>query len=414
MSQLFINKYFFILFAFTLIFGVVLYDIIGFDFTDEICALFLFILFISYIFNTDNWRINKALLVTISIFIFYLGYSLYIKSNTTAGILTDFFIQIKPYLAFFCVYSMAPYFNANKKAILKSIVLIFWFCLLIIGVCDLFIPSFIYKVMGHWTYFAASVTMTSFCYFYCSKFTKLDKITFLLMLSVGLLSGRSKFYGFFSFATLILFFFKNIRDYRLSYRNIIVALILIIAVVFVARDKLVFYFYQAATEEVDKNMLARFVLYTNTPQILTDYFPFGSGFATYATHASGLHYSPIYVNYEIDNVWGMTKDNYNFIADTYYPSLAQFGVVGILLFILFWVYILRKAFMFSKGLNNTHLLTLIVLIVGYFAIECTTDAIFTANRGFFTLMMLGMILGDLRKDHYEKKEKLENGNKKSI
>ena len=404
MPQSFINKFYFVLFVVALIFGVIIYDIIGFDFTDEICALFLIILFISYMFNTDNWRINKAFLIAIFIFIFYLCYSFHIKSNTTTGILTDFFIQIKPYLAFFCVYSMLPNFSINKKAILKSIVLIFWFLLLIIGIGDVFIHNFIAKVMGHWSYFAAAVTMTSLCYLYCSKFSTLDKITFLLMLSIGLLSGRSKFYGFFAFSTLILFFFNNVKDYKLSYRNVIVALFLLIAVVFVARDKMILYFYESATEDINNDMLARYVLYANCPEVLKDYFPFGSGLATYATHASGVHYSHIYVDYEIDNVWGMTKDNYSFISDTYYPSLAQFGVAGILLFILFWIYILRKAFLFSKVVNNTHSLTLIVLITGYLAIECTTDAMFTANRGFFLLMMLGMILGNIKEDYYKQIE----------
>ena len=410
MSQQFINKYFFILLVFTLIFGILLYDLIGFDYTDEICALFLFCLFIGFMFKSTDWRINKAFLITIFIFIFYLGYSFFIKSNTTAGILTDLFIQIKPYLAFFCVYSMTPYFSTNKKAILKSIALIFWFCLLIIGIVDIFIPNFLYYALGHWAYFAAAVVVTSLCYFYCSKFTTLDKITFLLMLSVGILSGRSKFFGFYAFAIFILLFFRNVNDFKLNLRNISVALLLLIAVIFAANEKLYFYFYQTVTEDIDKDMVARYILYANAPEIMKDYFPFGSGFATYGTWASGLYYSHIYADYGIDNVWGMTKDYYSFIADTYYPSLAQFGVVGVLLHIIFWIYVLRKAFRFSKATNNIHLLAMVVLIIGFFAIEGTTDSTFTTHRGFFILMILGLILGNLKKDYYLVAKQMENEN----
>ena len=45
MIQSLINKHFFNLLLFTLTFGILLYDAIGFDYTDEICALFLFVLF---------------------------------------------------------------------------------------------------------------------------------------------------------------------------------------------------------------------------------------------------------------------------------------------------------------------------------------------------------------------------------
>ena len=103
MIQDFINKQFFSLFVFTLIFGLLLYGTIGFDFIDEICATLLFILFGYSLFKSQEWLINKAFLTTIGVFLFYLCYSLCINSNTKAAIITDFIIQFKPYLALFCV-----------------------------------------------------------------------------------------------------------------------------------------------------------------------------------------------------------------------------------------------------------------------------------------------------------------------
>ena len=109
MIQDFINKQFFSLFVFTLIFGLLLYGTIGFDFIDEICATLLFILFGYSLFKSQEWLINKAFLTTIGVFLFYLCYSLCINSNTKAAIITDFIIQFKPYLALFCVYSLTPF-----------------------------------------------------------------------------------------------------------------------------------------------------------------------------------------------------------------------------------------------------------------------------------------------------------------
>lgn len=60
MVQSLINKHFFNLLLFTLTFGILLYDAIGFDYTDEICALFLFVLFGIYLFSTSDWNFNKG------------------------------------------------------------------------------------------------------------------------------------------------------------------------------------------------------------------------------------------------------------------------------------------------------------------------------------------------------------------
>ena len=94
----------FFLFIFMLLFGILLYGAIGFDYTDELCALGLFSTFGIFLFHTPNWSFNKVFLLTIGIFIFYICYSLYIGSNTKTAILADAIVQIKPYLAFFSRY----------------------------------------------------------------------------------------------------------------------------------------------------------------------------------------------------------------------------------------------------------------------------------------------------------------------
>lgn len=397
MMQTLLNKHFFNLLVFTLIFGILLYDIIGFDFIDEICALILFLLFTLYIFSTKEWSINKAFLSTIGIFVFYLCYSFVIKSNVKIAILSDCIIQIKPYLAFFCVYSIMPQINKNKKSILKSTSLIIWILLFIMGICSLFVHKLLHLLMGHPTYYAAAVICTALCYLYCSDFTKKDKLVFLMLLSIGIVSGRSKFYGFYAVAWFVILFASRMREFKLNAKNISIILLMFCAVVFVAREKINFYFYQAVTDEVDKDMIARYMLYVTAPQILYDYFPFGSGFASYGTYSSGVYYSEVYSDYGIDGIWGMTKSYYNFIADTFYPSLAQFGVIGVFLFFLFWVYIVKRAYTYYKKNGDNQLFSLVLLIVAFLLIESTTDSTFTTHRGFFVLMLLGLFLSELKR-----------------
>ena len=125
-----------------------------------------------------------------------------------------------------------------------------------------------------------------------------------------------------------------------------------------------------------------------------DYMPFGSGLGSFATHASRVCYSPIYTEYGINNVWGLSKSFDSFIADTYYPSLAQFGIAGVIFYILFWLYTIKKAFQFFKRTGKTHLIVIALLICGFLFIENVADATFTSNRGFFMMLLLGFVLSN--------------------
>ena len=397
--QQFVSNQFYYLLVFTLIFGMLLYGFIGFDYTDEFCALFLFALFGYYVFNTPDWRMNKAFIVVISIFIFYLLYSFFIHSNTKVAIVTDFLIQIKPYLAFFCVYSMAPVFSLRQKSIFK-IVCGFSACFLfLVGLLDFVTSaSVISSIFGHVSYFAAAVISTAVCFFLCSdSYTLKDRLLYLLILGVGLFSTRAKFYGFFVLnVALILYFYKPER-LRLTKKNVILVSIVLALMILVAWNKLNLYFIQDITAVgKEQDQTARFVLYYTSFPILIDYFPLGSGFASFATFASGEYYSDIYTQYGIENVWGISKSYYSFIADTYYPSLAQFGVVGVLLYASFWIYIICKAFRFWRKSDCLKDALLVFLIVCYFAIEGIADSTFTTHRGFFIMMLLGFILSDMK------------------
>ena len=396
MMQDFINKHFFNLYIFTLIFGHIFYGTIGFDYTDEICDLFLVFLYGYNLFKNPSWDINKVFLGVICIFIFYLCYSLWIKSNVNAAIISDFIIQFKPYLAFFCVYSILPIFSENRKKILRWIAVSCWCFQLILAITEIFVPHTLSGTMGHSTYFAAGVIATSLCFLFTGNFSMKEKFIFLGMLSIGLLSGRSKFYGFYALSVFMALYFSNIKNFKLNLKNSLIIIIMLVAIIAVAWQKIYFYFFQTLTSDVDKDMIARYVLYATSPQILMDYFPFGSGFASFATYSSGEFYSKIYVQYGIENVWGMSRDFYSFIADTYYPSLAQFGIIGIILYISFWIYILKKAISFNKGYKQTKLLTIVLLIVAYFAIEGTTDSTFTTHRGIYMLMTLGLVLAEMK------------------
>lgn len=393
MLQKFIDNTFYYLFVFTLIFGVIFYDALGLNFVDELCAIALCGLYGFYIFHTPNWSINKMFLITLCVFLFYLCYSLFIHSNTKAAILSDFIIQLKPYLAFFTVYAFKPVLNKQMKKNLQLLSIIFSIYLLGIGITSLFSLDILHSLLTHQSRLATAATITALLYLYCSEYTLKDKIIFLLLLAVGLLSGRSKMYGFFVIAAFLVFYINRNFKLKFSSKNITIFSIAIVAMTIVAWDKINFYFIEGGfgNERETQDLYARAALYYFSLDLFKEYFPFGSGFATYGTFASGEYYSHIYNDLGMDVMQGLTENDPRFIADTYFPSLAQFGVVGAILFFLFWMILTRNSILYFHKENIKDFVISIVIIC-FFLIECTSDATITHNRGLFIMMLLALTL----------------------
>lgn len=398
MVQDFINKNFSRLLIFTLIFGVILYDTIGFDYTDELCSLLLFVLFLKYVFSTPHWEVNKMFLVTTAVFLFYLCYSFYIGSNSKAAIITDFVVQYKPYLGFFCVYAIKPVVSPTYKKLICEICIILGIYLLGVGIAYQISPTNLNYISMHPSRLATSVSIISLLYLYCSDFTQRDKAIFILLMVVGLLSERSKFYGFFIICVAMILFVKPSFKFKLNIKNIILCSIVLALVLFFTYKKMNIYFISGGDflgdDEKIQDSIARAALYFYAPDILSDYFPFGSGFGSYATYASSVYYSPLYNHYGMDGIYGLSKHFGSFIADTYYPALAQFGYVGICLFFLFWGNLALKALRSHKFAYKEALMALMIIL--FFMIECTTDSTITHNRGLFMMVLLGLLFSDIR------------------
>ena len=397
MLQEFINKQFYRIFLITLVFGVLLYGVIGFQSIDELCGAFLFLLFIYHMFHSKNWEINKFFLIVLGVFLFYFFYSIQIHSNSLGGILMDFIIQLKPYLAFFCTYQLAPIFSSKSKKILSDSSIVCWVIFLPIGILGIVNPSTFKVTVAHASNYAAAITALAIVFLYSNDYSKRNILIFIILLAAGIASGRSKFYGFFIMASFLIMYFTKPDRIKFNIKNTILFLAIITVMAVVARSKIELYFLQGLSDEAEKDYVARFVLYATSFQVFYDYFPLGSGFASFATFASGAYYSHIYQEYEIDGIWGISKSYHSFISDTYYPSLAQFGIVGIVLFILFWIYLMKKSLFYANTTKDMKLTVISMLIIVFFAIENIADATFTSNRGLFFMMMLGLIYSDMKK-----------------
>ncbi|MDR1200772.1 MAG: O-antigen ligase family protein [Tannerellaceae bacterium] len=409
MTQQFINNTYYLFFVIALLFGLLLYGTIGFDGVDELCAFILIAFFCYVVSRQRDWPMNKVFLITLGVFLFYLGYSFYIGSNVKKAIVSDFIIQLKPYVAFFIVYQLCPLFDKNQKAKLRIICGASWLILLFLGVLSLFKDRIIFDAMYHVSYYYACVLAVSLIYFFCSDNTPKDKFIFILMLSAGLFSTRSKFYGIYLLAIVLVLFTPYIKYLKFNFKTVLLSLVVLAAIVIVGWQKIDLYFALSGdVEEVETGLLARLMLYMTSIDIFRDYFPFGSGLGSFASYSSGVYYSDIYAKYGVEKIYGMNSSDYSYIADTYYPCLAQFGVVGVILFITFFVYLIRKSQQVIKYSLNTKYLIIILIIIFYFLIESIADATFTGHRGFFMMMLLGLVFSE-QKHESETLETNETG-----
>jgi hypothetical protein len=382
-------------FVISLVFGLLLYGTIGYDGVDELCAFVLIIFFCYVVSGRRGWPMNKAFLVTLGIFLFYLCYSFYIGSNVNRAIVTDFIVQLKPYVAFFIVYQLCPLFDKNQKAKLRIICVAGWLILLFLGVLSLFKERIIFDAMYHVAYYYACVLALSLIWFFCSDNSRKDKFIFILMLSVGLFSTRSKFYGIYLLAIVLVLFASRIKYVKFNFKTVLSALVILTAIIIVGWQKIDLYFaLSSETERVETDLLARLMLYMTSADVFMDYFPFGSGLGSFASYSSGVYYSDIYAKYGIEKIYGMNSSDYSYIADTYYPCLAQFGVAGVILFITFFIYLIRKSHKVIQQSQNTKYMIITTIIIFYFLIESIADATFTGHRGFFIMMLLGLVFSE--------------------
>lgn len=338
------------------------------SFIDEISTL----LIICYIFTKKNKTLfrNKEFYFFILIFIFYYIYSiLYSANHNIIAITLDAFQQIKPFIAFYAIKIIG--FESKPHSSIKQLS-IFLACLSFI----IYIISGPYVFFNHPANYGNTIFIFGLTSFYFSHRNPRDKKIFILILILGLLCNRSKYYAEFLIATYLLFFNKEHIKFNIKYLCILIPLGII--GYWIIESKFNLYLNGLETGE------ARTILYAIMPTIFIDYFPFGSGFASFATWFSGVYYSPLYEQYNIQYIYGISEDYYDFIADTYFPALAEFGIIGVLLFFIFW----KKRYKEAKSNKNIINYQISVLIISYFLIESFAAPTFVTNYAIIPMIII--------------------------
>lgn len=374
----------FYILVFTLVFGVVLYDSISlylyFTYTDELLTFVLLI----YWLICGNKRISTEFYIFIGIALFYLIYSLNYPNNVVPAIIKDFLIQVKPFIAFYSVKALNFRITIKHRRQICYLCIVLAIIILPFGVLYLTGNKALHLVFTHESRYATVFECLGMCYYLFSKRTNRDRWIAFAMIFASVLSLRSKAFVFTALFGTFTFFYNSIKFRNiLNLRNILIFCIAILIGWIVAEEKFKYYFVEGSLHDY-----ARPALYMGAFRILNDNPLLGTGFGSYAEFASSEYYSPLYVRYGLNHIHGLSYDYRNFIADAFFPSLAQYGYVGIFFFFLFWYYRIRSVRSIKR--NDIYRVIVSLLIICFFMIESVVDSTFTHNRGIFMMLLLSI------------------------
>ncbi len=358
---------------------------IDFDWSDEILTVALLAYgLVKHRFLVNDKKRRKEIAVYIGLMIFYLAYSLLMRVTTSRGVMLDFLQQLRPYAVFYLTWMMAPQFTNYQKRRIKWVMLLSFFGYL---AAFFFKPSLVTPYGG--TESAALGQIALCCamiYYMFSKQTKRNRNIAILLMLVGLVSGKSKYFGeCVVFIALVIFVKRKINF--LSPKTLLRVGVLATVVLYFTWAKFSAYYVEGFQE--DAEAMARPATYETGLQIMFhDYIPFGSGLGSFGTAAAAKEYSPLYYKYELDTVWGLTPDNPMFLADAFYPTLAEFGLAGLFFFLWFWK---RRLWEANRIADLVHYRMALMAILAL-ALESTADSSYLSGKGMGYFMILAVCL----------------------
>lgn len=238
-----------------------------------------------------------------------------------------------------------------------------------------------YKFLfSHQTYLVSAMVMFLAIILANKDKKRYDKFIIFEALFVIIITCRNK-----GFALILAYIIINlILKYKKSIKISHLLFILIVGFI-MSYEKIKEVFYYGLTA-------ARPALYIVGLKIARDYFPLGSGFGSFSSSISGEYYSPIYFQYGISNVMGLTRNSYEYMGDTFWPYIyGQFGVMGCILFIaiIICIYIsIKERYLYSYNKKVA-----VFTLFAYIIIASGAEAIFTDSTGTYMFLIMAVYLG---------------------
>lgn len=354
-------------------------DLPGFKSVDEVMTAILIV----YTFvkkwhpdtNPEPWKEYYTFLWILG---FYVVYSLIRQVNVPGAVWIEFVQQMRPYSIIFCTWILNPQFTDKQKK---------W----MLWAMGLTLTSWIYfhpettqsGVQAEFPVLGQLAICTGMAYYLFTEETRKNKYIALAIVLTGMLAPKFKFMGEVVCFIALLFYIKERLNFK-SGKTVVVVTLIMIVVLIVTWTKFDAYYVSGWKNEA----LARPMTYKTSLQILWDYFPLGPGMGTFASWGAAEYYSPLLHKYGLDTIWGMTEDAKWFIADAFYPTLAQYGIVGVILFFIYWK---RRLIAFNE-IEDMKYYRVVLMAFFCLAIEQTADTSWLSGKGMGYCMLIGLCL----------------------
>lgn len=304
---------------------------------------------------------------------------------STAAILTDFLTCCKfpialiaSIYAFACSERLSALFEIEAKILLVVMT--------VLGIGNLFFDFGMgsearFGIRASFTFVFDHPTYLVFCAAGLTAFLMKDRernMPFIVMgMLVVLLSLRSKGFAFAAVCLLLLLTFG--KSNRLSVVHIALGLV---AVALIGMDQYINYYQSAG--------YARGELARQAIAVANDYFPLGTGFATYGSAVTAQidNYSPLYYTYGLSTVWGLAPGAASFLSDTFWPTvLAQFGYFGLVAFAALLIALFVMCYKAGGGSRLP-----VICIFAYLLISSTSESSFFNPSAAYLAMCAGLAI----------------------
>lgn len=353
-------------------------DLPGFSSIDEVMTgILLVYTFMKYNNRSINRRPWKEFTVCIGLIAFYTVYSLLFGANVAGGVWLDLMQEIRPYTIIFCTWILNPRFTKKQKKWMLSTMVITLFSWIV------YHPQTLdAQVEAEFPVLGQLAICTGMSWYLFTKETKRNRNIALLLVLTGMLAPKFKFMGEVVCFIAFVFFIKQRLNFKSPKTMVYVALMITIILMITWTRFDAYYVSGLSNDE-----LARPMTYKTSLRILWDYLPFGSGMGSFACNGAWKFYSPLYCKYNLNGIWGLDEGG-GFICDAYYPTLAQFGIVGVFFFCWFW----KRRLAAFDIIADMRYYRVAMITFCCLAIEQTADSSWLSGKGMGYCMLIALCL----------------------
>ncbi|MBY6018276.1 hypothetical protein KUW04_10870 [Halomonas denitrificans] len=137
----------------------------------------------------------------------------------------------------------------------------------------------------------------------------------------------------------------------------------------------------------------RSVLLITSVDIANENFPLGSGLSTFGSPSAKIFYSPLYIEYGFNEIYGLNEHEPKFLNDNFWPTIiAQSGYLGFILYSLFFMSMMSESVKLCSS-NKKKMISAMFVVVSLL-LSTLGSAIFTSSLGMLHLMSIFVIAGN--------------------